>query len=240
MSSANDERKGAVKRSGISDVLPLAPLQKGLLFLSEYDPRSADAYSLQLSVELDGPLETGALRAACAALLGRHPNLRACFRRRATGDPVQLVPHEVELPWRELDLPGADAGQLRAAADEERGRRFDLARPPLMRFVLVRQAETRHTFIWTLHHSLADGWSLPMLIQDLFTLYAHGGRADGAGLPQAAPYRNYLAWLGAQDEDAAHAAWRDALAGLDEPTRLAPVDGRAPVLPDSLDRKSVV
>ncbi|WP_063789068.1 amino acid adenylation domain-containing protein [Streptomyces sp. NRRL F-5755] len=223
-----------MKRSGISDVLPLAPLQKGLLFLSEYDPRSADAYSLQLSVELDGPLDTGALRAACAALLGRHPNLRACFRRRATGDPVQLVPHEVELPWREMDLPDADAGRLRAAADEERGRRFDLARPPLMRFVLVRQSATRHTFIWTLHHSLADGWSLPMLIQDLFTLYAHGGREDGAGLPQAAPYRNYLAWLGAQDEDAAHAAWRDALAGLAEPTRLAPVDGRTPVLPDSL------
>ncbi|MFH8408915.1 amino acid adenylation domain-containing protein [Streptomyces sp. NPDC018019] len=223
-----------MKRSGISDVLPLAPLQKGLLFLSEYDPQSADAYSLQLSVELDGPLDTSALRAACAGLLRRHPNLRACFRRRATGDPVQLVPHEAELPWRELDLPDADAERLRAAADEERGRRFDLARPPLMRFVLVRQSAQRHTFIWTLHHSLADGWSLPMLIQDLFTLYAHGGRGDGAGLPEAAPYRNYLAWLGAQDEAAAHAAWRDALAGLAEPTRLAPADGRTPVLPHSL------
>ncbi|MFD7662363.1 amino acid adenylation domain-containing protein [Streptomyces sp. NPDC059788] len=223
-----------MKRSGISDVLPLAPLQKGLLFLSEYDPQSADAYSLQLSVELDGPLDTGALRAACEGLLRRHPNLRACFRRRATGDPVQLVPHEVDLPWRELDLPDADAGQLRAAADEERGRRFDLARPPLMRFVLVRQGAQRHTFIWTLHHSLSDGWSLPMLIQDLFTLYAHGGKEEGAGLPKAAPYRNYLAWLAAQDETAAHTAWRDALAGLAEPTRLAPAEGRTPVLPQSL------
>ncbi|MFF4603841.1 amino acid adenylation domain-containing protein [Streptomyces sp. NPDC001339] len=223
-----------MKRSGISDVLPLAPLQKGLLFLSEYDPQSADAYSLQLSVELDGPLDAGALRAACAGLLNRHPNLRACFRRRATGDPVQLVPHEVTLPWSERELPGADAGQLRELADEERRGRFDLARPPLMRFVLVRQAEQRHTFIWTLHHSLCDGWSLPMLIQDLFTLYAHGGREADAGLPPVAPYRSYLAWLAAQDADAAHTAWRDALAGLTEPTRLAPAADRVPALPQSL------
>ncbi|MEU5210172.1 amino acid adenylation domain-containing protein [Streptomyces sp. NPDC020742] len=223
-----------MKRSGISDVLPLTPLQKGLLFLSEYDPQSADAYSLQLSVELDGELDAGALRAACTALLNRHPNLRACFRRRATGDPVQLVPHEVALPWSERELPGADAGQLREVAEEERRHRFDLARPPLMRFVLVRQAEQRHTFLWTLHHSLADGWSLPMLIQDLFTLYAHGGREADAGLPTVAPYRSYLAWLAAQDADAAQAAWQDALAGLAEPTRLAPAADRVPALPHSL------
>ncbi|MEV7467346.1 amino acid adenylation domain-containing protein [Streptomyces kronopolitis] len=223
-----------MKRSGISDVLPLTPLQKGLLFLSEYDPQSADAYSLQLSVELEGPLDPGALRAACVELLNRHPNLRSCFRRRATGDPVQLVPHEVALPWDERELPGAGAGQLREVADEERRHRFDLARPPLMRFVLVRQAAERHTFLWTLHHSLADGWSLPMLIQDLFTLYAHGGREADAQLPAVAPYRSYLAWLAAQDADAAHAAWRDALAGLTEPTRLAPAADRVPALPHSL------
>ncbi|MFI6475799.1 amino acid adenylation domain-containing protein [Streptomyces sp. NPDC050516] len=226
-----------MKRSNISDVLPLVPLQKGLLFLSEYDPRQADVYSLQLTVDLEGDLDGAALRSACEQLLHRHPNLRACFRRRASGDPVQLVLKDVELPWQTLDLLDADADALRAVADEERHRGFDLARPPLMRCVLVRQGAGRHRFVWTIHHSLLDGWSLPMLIQELFTLYAAGGR--DAGLPDVAPYRDYLAFMEAQDTEAALAAWKDALAGLDEPTRLVPGGpadsaGRAPVMPRSL------
>ena len=45
-----------------------------------------------------------------------------------------------------------------------------------------------------------------------------------AVLPRVTPYRDYLAWIAAQDRDAAIAAWRETLAGLDAATRVAPHD----------------
>ena len=75
-----------------------------------------------------------------------------------------------------------------------------------------------------------DGWSVPLVVQDLLTLYARRGEATA--LPRLTPYRDYLAWLAAQDGAAARAAWSAALAGLEEATLLAPHDrGAAAALP---------
>ena len=85
----------------------------------------------------------------------------------------------------------------------------------------------------TTHHMVLDGWSMPVLVGELLTLYAHRGDADA--LPRVTPYRDYLAWLAGQDRAAAVAAWREALAGLEEGTRLASPDpGRAPVVPEQI------
>ncbi|RJL19460.1 non-ribosomal peptide synthetase, partial [Bailinhaonella thermotolerans] len=216
--------------NGIEDILPLSSLQQGLFFHALFDER--DVYTSQLSLDLEGPLDVPALRAAAETLLRRHPNLRAAFWHEDVSQPVQVIPRAVELPWREIDAaPGTDPREQAAA---ERARRFDLARPPLIRFTLVRLAPDRHRLLVTNHHILLDGWSLPLLATELFALYALKG--DDSGLPPAPPYKAYLAWLARQDRDAAEAAWRAALAGLEEPTLLAPrVADRPPVPPERLD-----
>ncbi len=101
-------------RSGISDILPLSPLQEGLLFHALYDDDSSpDVYAAQQVLELTGAVDPAAVRAAGQALLDRHPNLRACFRRRETGQPFQIVPTDVELPWSEADLSAPDEEDIR-------------------------------------------------------------------------------------------------------------------------------
>ena len=76
-----------------------------------------------------------------------------------------------------------------------------------------------------------DGWSTPVLIRELLALYAN--RGDGGSLPPVTRYRDYLRWIAAQDRAAALTAWREALAGLEEPTRLAAdAVGRAPLAPE--------
>ncbi|QNP68637.1 amino acid adenylation domain-containing protein [Streptomyces roseirectus] len=222
-------------RSGISDVLPLSPLQEGLLFHAQYDDEGApDVYAAQLVLELPGDVSPAAVRAAGQALLDRHPNLRACFRRRESGPPVQIVPTDVELPWSEADLSASDGAGREAAwqrlLDEERTRRFDLARPPLLRHLLVRWAPDRYRLVVTNHHILLDGWSKQLLVRELGALLA--GEHPTA-LPHVPPFRDYLAWLARQDRPAAEQAWRDALSGA-EPTLLAPGVPTAPVLPDEL------
>src|SRR5205823_10314231 len=87
--------------------------------------------------------------------------------------------------------------------------------------------------VLTHHHLLMDGWSLPVLVRELFTLYAHNG--DCAVLPRVTPYRDYLAWIAAQDRTGARSAWQAALVGLEEATRVAPPDrARKPVAPERL------
>ncbi|MDX3452286.1 amino acid adenylation domain-containing protein [Streptomyces sp. ME02-8801-2C] len=227
-------------RSGISDILPLSPLQEGLLFHALYDDDLApDVYAAQQVLELTGEVDPAAVRAAGQALLDRHPNLRACFRRRETGQPFQIVPTDVELPWSEVDLATKDDEAERDLAwqrllDDERTRRFDLSRPPLLRHLLVRWAPDRYRLVITNHHILLDGWSKQLLVREFSALYA--GEHPTA-LPTVPPYRDYLAWLARQDRTAAERAWQGALAGLTGPTLLAP--GAAPATP-ALPRELVV
>lgn len=103
------------KQSALEDVLPLTPLQEGMFFHSWYDDEAVDVYGVQMVLALDGPLRPDLLRASVAALLKRHPNLRAGFRQRANGQPFQVIHREVPLPWEELDLGAGDGDE---AGDE--------------------------------------------------------------------------------------------------------------------------
>ncbi|MET8572130.1 amino acid adenylation domain-containing protein [Streptomyces sp. NPDC004783] len=224
--------------SSLEAVLPLTPLQEGLLFHAQYDEQDGpDVYVMQLGMDIDGPLDVPALRSAARVLLQRHANLRAGFRDGGAR-PLQFVPKAVDLPWRETDLTGLPEPErdaaLREITDQDRAARFDLHRPPLLRFTVVRTAPLRHRLLVTNHHILLDGWSAPVLVRELFELYAAGG--DAAALPPVTPFRYHLGWLAKQDRDAAGRAWRDALAGLDGPTLLAalPDDRSASVLPSKV------
>ncbi|MBG0824312.1 amino acid adenylation domain-containing protein [Planomonospora sp. ID91781] len=201
----------------LEDILPLSPLQQGLYFHALFDEAAPDVYTAQLTLDLEGPLDADRLAAAAARLLARHPNLRASFRQRAGGEPVQLVHRRVEVPWRRV--AGADPERVAA---EERERRFDPARPPLVRFALVGLGPERYRLVFTNHHIVLDGWSTPLLAAELLALYT------GEEPAPAPPYKEYLAWLARQDRAAAREAWRRSLAGLDGATLVAPGLGDGP------------
>ncbi|MFA1539038.1 amino acid adenylation domain-containing protein [Actinomadura monticuli] len=212
-----------MSKSQLEDILPLSPLQQGLFFHALYDS-GRDVYTAQIVFDLRGPLDVDALKAAAATLLRRHANLRAGFRQRKEGSPVQVVHRAVRLPWRDEDLSALPGREREAAArelaDAERARPFDMTRPPLLRYLLIKLADGLHRMVFTNHHILLDGWSTPVLQTELFALYLSKG--DDTGMPRVAPYKNYLAWLAAQDRPAAEDAWRRSLDGVHEPTLVAP------------------
>ncbi|MFF7637058.1 amino acid adenylation domain-containing protein [Kitasatospora sp. NPDC008050] len=222
--------------NAIEDILPVTSVQEGLLFHALYDRSAADVYTAQFVFELHGPLDGAALRAAAEAVVRRHPALRSAFRQRATGEWVQVVASQAPLLWRELDLstlPEAEReARLERLLADDRAHRFDLGRPRLVRFSLLRLAEDRHVLVLMNHHLVLDGWSTAQLMGELFRLYASGasgtagtaGTAGAAGgaLPAVRPYRDFLGWLGGQDRQQALDAWRSALAGVEEPTLLGP------------------
>ncbi|MFC8950823.1 non-ribosomal peptide synthetase, partial [Streptomyces rochei] len=221
-------------RSKIEDILPLSPLQEGFVFLGLLHTEGPDLYVGQVAFDLEGPFDGARMRAAAEALLRRHANLRAGFRQRKNGAWAQLVLHDVDLPWQDADLSalpederGPEADRLAAA---DRARRFDLGRPPLLRFTAIRLSAGHVRLVMTNHHIVLDGWSMPVLLRELMALYASGG--DPAALPRVRPYREYLAWLDARDREAARTAWQESLADLDETTLLAPAGSAASTAPE--------
>ena len=222
----------------LEDVLPLAPLQQGLLFHALDDEQRLDVYTVQHVFEFNRPVNADALRASADEMLRRHPNLRAGFAHEGMDQPVQFIRAPMPAHWREVDLSGLAPTEhdreLTRIRRQERERRFDLTRPPLIRNVLVHCGQGRSVLVETHHHILMDGWSGTLYIFELLELYRAGG--DPGALPPARPYRDYLVWLSQQDMELAIGAWGDALAGLDAPTLLAPPDpGRSPIMPRSIE-----
>ncbi|MGH3726107.1 MAG: amino acid adenylation domain-containing protein [Mycobacterium sp.] len=203
----------------IEDVLPLTPLQQGLLYHASIANCSGDdVYAVQLDIALGGPLDTHRLRDAVQAVVGRHPHLAARFCPQFE-QPVQVIPSNPEAPWRYIELNADDVGvdeQIGGICAAERAEVCDLENQPAFRAALIRIAPDQHRFVLTNHHIVLDGWSMPLLMQEIFAGY-HGMR-----LPAASPYRSFVTWLSEQDHDAAHAAWLEALAGFDTPVLVGP------------------
>ncbi len=205
----------------LTDVLPLAPPQEGLLFHALVD--EVDVYTAQIRLDLDGELDPDRLHRAAQAVLDRHDNLRVAFHHEGLDEPVQVVRAEVRVPWRQDDLTGraAEADSIAAA---ERDEPFDLTVAPLLRWRLLRLGAGRHRLVLTSHHLLWDGWSVPLVLQEVFLRYA------GSALPAVVPYRDYLRWSHEQDPGAATHAWQEALAGA-KPSPVAsssPTEGAEP------------
>ncbi|TDZ44362.1 Linear gramicidin synthase subunit D [Mycobacteroides franklinii] len=202
----------------IADVLPLTPLQRGLLYHAGATKGSDDVYAMQLSIAMDGPLDPGRLRDAVQSVVARHPHLAARFCEQFD-PPVQVITTDPVVPWRyaELDANGVDVDeQIRRISTAERAAVCDLAHQSALRAALVRIAHDQHRFVLTTHHIVLDGWSMPLLMQEIFA------GLGGKRLPAAPAYRDFVAWLCERDREGAHAAWRAALAGFDSPTLVAP------------------
>ncbi|QEU77651.1 non-ribosomal peptide synthetase [Streptomyces subrutilus] len=225
-----DERAGfAALVPDLVDVVPATPLQEGFYFHAQMDGAEADGYAVQDTVELAGDVDAEALRVSVQHLLDRHPLLRAGFAQHPDGRIVQLVGARAELPWTRTDLahldPAGQAAAVEEAAAAERAAGFDLGRPPLLRAALLRLGADRSLLVLTLHHIVADGWSVSLILRQLLDGYLPGGAPARPEADQG--YRAYAGWLAGRDRDGARAAWREALAGLDGPAGL-PVRPAAP------------
>jgi amino acid adenylation domain-containing protein/non-ribosomal peptide synthase protein (TIGR01720 family) len=203
----------------IADVLPLTPLQRGLLFhASTSEGSDGDVYAVQLDISLSGPLDQHRLHNAVQVVACRHPHLVARFSEKFD-EPVQIIPADPEVPWRyiELDADSVDE-QVQRVSAAERAAVCDLADQPVFRAALIRTGHEKHRFVLTNHHIVLDGWSLPILLREMFAAYYE------QRLPAPVPYRRFVSWLADQDRDAARVAWGEVLTGFDTPTLVGPSD----------------
>jgi amino acid adenylation domain-containing protein len=207
----------------IEDLYPLSPLQQGMLFHSLYAPE-AGQHLLQITCTLEGTVEPAHFEAAWQHVLDQHPALRTSFTWEELEEPLQVVHRAVSVPltrqdWSHL-APEAQRREMAALLEADRRRGFALDQAPLMRLLLARTGPRTHTFVWSCHHLLLDGWSLGLLLKECLDAYHALARGERPARAVTRPYRDYIAWLKQQPVEQAERFWRERLAGFSSPTPL--------------------
>ena len=217
----------ATTNRAIQDIYPLSPTQRGLLFHSLYGDSQTGVYIVQVGYTLKGELNHDAFNKAWQQLIDRHTILRTAFVWDNLEAPVQVVGQQATLPihwhdWTSLTVEEQQA-QLSASMKRDRAQGFNLSNAPLMRINAFQLGQNHYRIVWTHHHILLDGWSLPLLLKEWIACYQAACNSDDqlpSFLDKSYPYRDYIAWLQQQDASASKEFWKAQLSGISAPTPL--------------------
>jgi thioesterase domain-containing protein len=215
-------------RKTVETIYPLTPSQRGMLYESLLSSR-AGLHIEQSIWKLDGTLDIQAFERAWDVTVRRHAILRTAFVYRGQREPVQVVLKHAGVPLETTDLRSVEPHRRQErlndyiAADRRGG--FDLAKAPLMRLHVFRLNDDAYRIVWTYHHILLDGWSLPIVVRDVMAAYEAFARGAEPALPPSRSYGDYFAWLKRQNLEAAEAFWRRTLSGFTRPTPLGVMAG---------------
>ncbi|MGF6451846.1 amino acid adenylation domain-containing protein [Pseudomonas sp. ILQ215 TE3946] len=216
--------QGAIMPLSRSDAMPQSLAQNRLWITWQLDPQSS-AYNIPGALHLRGELDEDALRASFQQLIERHESLRTRFFER-DGVALQQVIAAGEFNLQVIDISDLPAAEREARAqqirEDEARTRFDLEKGPLLSVTLVRLGDEDHQLLVTMHHIIADGWSMNVLIDEFSRLYAAASQGQTASLPalptQYADYGSWQRqWLAQGEGERQLAYWKEQL-GVDHPT----------------------
>ncbi|MEH2435909.1 MAG: amino acid adenylation domain-containing protein [Nostoc sp.] len=217
-------QSGKTNSRNIEDIYPLSPTQQGMLFESLYAPDSG-VYFQQLSLTLSGKLNVAAFEQAWQQVVAQHSILRTAFVWEQLAEPLQVVYRQVDVnlnshDWQQLSAQDQQQ-QLEFLLHSQRKQGFQLSEPPLIHLSLIQLSADSYQFIWSSHHLLLDGWSMPLVFKDLLYFYQAIYQGENLAVQPTQSYRNYIAWLQKQDLAQAEQFWREKLQGFTAPTPLS-------------------
>jgi amino acid adenylation domain-containing protein/non-ribosomal peptide synthase protein (TIGR01720 family) len=217
-------------KSIINKIYPLSHLQKGLLFHSVWEPNS-ESYIVQLlwKNNKSKKINLHHLHQAWTYLIERHEVLRTYFMWKNLERPQQVVQKFVKFPWIIYDWSSIKTQdeleeRLVAFMKADRQAGFDLNNPPLLRITIFRLANKQFWKVATFHHILLDGWSLPILLNELESLYMACENKKFISLPSPHHFSNYIDWLENKEVRTINNFWKRYLKGFSTPIELMPLE----------------
>ncbi|HEU5378313.1 MAG TPA: amino acid adenylation domain-containing protein, partial [Ktedonobacteraceae bacterium] len=178
-------------------VLPASFAQQRLWFLEQLEMDTA-AYHIPAALRMRGALDVPALKRSLGALAERHESLRTSFS--ASNGEVRQVIHpctEISLPLVHLCslVPDAREQELQRLVNSEVLRPFDLTCPPLWRALLFQLDEEEHVLLLTMHHSISDGPSCGIFVDEMLQYYSAFSQGTGCTLaPLSIQYADFSLW----------------------------------------------
>lgn len=227
-------RSQIVPQSRESNSFPLSFAQQRLWFLDQLQPGHS-AYNIFQSMRLVGSLNVGVLEQSFQEVVKRHEVLRTTFTT-VDGQSIQVIAPTptfrlLLVNLQQLAIDKREVEVLRLA-HEEAQYSFNLAKGPLLRVTLLRQSETDHVLLLTMHHIISDGWSIGVLICEIAALYEAFCLGKPSPLPQLSiQYADFAVWqrqwLQGEQLETQVAYWKQQL-GDRLPTLELPTDRPRP------------
>lgn len=219
------EKAGKKEFKAISKVpeapdYPLSHAQRRLWVIDQLDEKARLIYNIPSAYEFMGDLNLEALERAFTALVDRHESLRTVFREKGDEPRQVILPIEASgfhLAYEDLRSEQMSDEDVKARIQEERMQPFDLSSDCLFRAKLFQVADDKHVLFFTLHHIIADGWSMQVLVNEITTLYdAFDAQKENPLAPLSIQYKDFIVWQ--QEEmnesmEQAKAYWSDSLGG---------------------------
>ncbi|PRA33148.1 non-ribosomal peptide synthetase [Pseudomonas poae] len=208
----------------------LSYAQQRLWFFWQMDPHNT-AFNIPAALQLHGALNIEALRQSFEALIERHESLRTTFTQE-DAQAVQVIHPSGTFELNvEQALGLTDAQQpatINAFVERESDRPFDLEQGPLLRVSLLKLAEDNHVLLVAMHHIVSDGWSVPIMIEELIQFYQGLVRNEPVTLaPLSVQYADFALWqrhwMEAGEQERQLAYWREQLGG-EQPVLQLPMD----------------
>ncbi|HEK1769412.1 TPA: amino acid adenylation domain-containing protein [Pseudomonas putida] len=195
------------------ELAPLSYAQERQWFLWQLDP-SSSAYNIPSALRLRGALNVPALQRSFDSLLARHESLRTTFVQTPEGAQQRI---HAAAPLA-LPIETVAEAELAARVQAEVAQVFDLEQGPLLRVRLLRVAQDDHVLVVTQHHSVSDGWSMQVLVEELVQCYAAFSQDEAPTLPvlplQYADYAIWQRqWMEAGERERQLGYWTERLAG---------------------------
>jgi len=215
------DEKG-VPNSKVQSIYGLSPLQEGMLFHHLYEANPS-AYVNQFICDFHG-LNTAVFKECWEHLLLRHTILRTGFYFDQTNIPLQAVIQDTRFPFEEFDYSNLTGWQqeqhITRFAGKDRDKGFDFSQPPLMRVTLFYLGADRYRMVCTYHHIICDGWSLPVLLQEIRDYYNRLGTGNDTSTWTSDQFEDYVRYLEKGDVERQQAFWASYLSGFETPTLL--------------------
>ncbi|MBK7992405.1 MAG: LLM class flavin-dependent oxidoreductase [Blastocatellia bacterium] len=211
-------------KANIEDIYALSPMQQGMLFHSVYAKGSGE-YFQQFSCDIEGELNIEIFEQVWQELVNIHPILRTVFIWENRKKPLQVVYKQVKISIKQEDWQAFSTDEqkdrLLVYLAEDRNKSFNLSKAPLMRLTLIQMGIKKYRFIWSHHHIILDGWSIPIVLEQLFLIYESLNKGQKINLPYLPNYRSYIDWLDKQNLEKAKQFWSNLLLGFTTPTKLS-------------------
>ncbi|HEX2924791.1 MAG TPA: aminotransferase class III-fold pyridoxal phosphate-dependent enzyme [Ruminiclostridium sp.] len=188
--------------------LPATDEQKRLWILSQLGNEESAAYNQSVIFQMTGSVNIPAMQESLNEIVGRHEALRTVFS--PDGETQRIIPEaKMELPL--IDLSKEDINDSKKYMEqllkEKESEPFSFDKWPLLRVLLIRLGERQHYMVFIIHHIIADGWSMDVLVGELCSLYESKCRNVQCQLPEPVQYRDYAKWI-CEDRTEAEQYWQ--------------------------------
>lgn len=202
-----------IDRNNVSNILPLTPLQEGMLYREIAS--GGGAYVMQSRLWIDGHLDTEDFERAWNILADRHEALRTLIAAEGADRPLQVVLKHIHIPVPLHDISNSSESEQKESIEEycriQRDNGFDLKNPPLLHLALFRYSPVRHLFVMTFHHIIMDGWCQGILHDELIECLRALTEKRTPNLPAAPSFSGYVRYLAGLDQKEGLDFWRKAM-----------------------------